>query len=156
MEHCPILRHLYSKSSWMRRVIPLRLLALPAELKTTLLIELGGRIKKYLNERMPCAQTRLFVAASQRLFHLFTCVHLFPCYWEEGWASTGCVLSESVSVWTQRDHHYPHYYPTTSTTSITSSNSTTSTTSTNSTNSTNGLSAHTEGPPHVNSSCKAD
>ena len=107
MEHCPILRHLYSKSSWMRRVIPLRLLALPAELKTTLLIELGGRIKKYLNERMPCAQTRLFVAASQRLFHLFTCVHLFPCYWEEGWASTGCVLS--VSVWTQRDQHYPHY-----------------------------------------------
>ena len=98
MEHCPILRHLYSKSSWMRRVIPLRLLALPAELKTTLLIELGGRIKKYLNERMPCAQTRLFVAASQRLFHLFTCVHLFPCYWEEGWASTGCVLCQCECV----------------------------------------------------------
>ena len=98
MEHCPILRHLYSKSSWMGRAIPLRLLALPAELKTTLLIELGGRIKKYLNERMPCAQTRLFVAASQRLFHLFTCVHLFPCYWEEGWASTGCVLCQCECV----------------------------------------------------------
>ena len=47
---------------------------------------------------MPCAQTRVFVAASQRLFHLFTCVHLFPCYWEEGWASTGCVLCQCECV----------------------------------------------------------
>ena len=47
---------------------------------------------------MPCAQTRVFVAASQRLFHLFTWVHLFPCYWEEGWASTGCVLCQCECV----------------------------------------------------------
>ena len=136
MEHCPILRHLYSKSSWMGRVIPLRLLALPAELKQLCSSSLvvGSR-----NISMNGCLVHKQGCLSQPHKGFFTCSPVFTCFLVIGRRVGRRLVVSWVWVCGRRG-----------------TSTTPTTTSTNSTNSTNGLSAHTEGPPHVNSSCKAD
>ena len=77
MEHCPILRHLYSKSSWMGRVIPPRLLALPAELKQLCSSSLvvGSR-----NISMNGCLVHKQGCLSQPRKGFFTCSPVFTCF----------------------------------------------------------------------------